>query len=411
MNRRAQGTGEAGNRGPEVRSDCWISVEPGTGPAVELTSRVEVFYGESIRALIEEGCAVLGVPGATVRIEDSGALPWVIAARLEAAVRAAGAGSGEPFLPVPIREPRPPQRDRLRRSRLYLPGNTPKFMLNAGLHAPDGIILDLEDSVAPERKDEARYLVRNAVRAHDFGACEVMVRINQLPLGLADLEAIVPQAPEMILIPKVEAPDQVREVAARTAELAAAAGISPPLLLPIIESARGAWFAWEIAAADPRVAALTIGLEDYTADLGVERTPEGRESFWARSQVVNAARAARVPAIDTVWSDVADTEGLRASAAEARALGFTGKGCIHPRQIAVVHEAFAPGPAEIEKAVRIARAYEEARARGEGVVALGSKMIDPPVVERARRIVEEAVALDLLAADWRERAGYEEGGN
>jgi len=407
MNEHAQTAGEAGARGPGVRSDCWIRVEPGAGPGCDLTSRVEAFYGESIRARIEEGCAVLEVPDAAVAIEDGGALEWVIDARLEAAVRAAGAGGPEAFLPERRAELREPEPLRFRRSRLYLPGNTPKFMLNAGLHAPDGIILDLEDSVAPARKAEARYLVRNAIRAHDFGPCEIMVRINQLPLGLTDLVAIVPEGPQMILIPKVEDPDQIREVAEKTELLAIEAGVPIPLLMPIIESAKGAWFAYEIASAHDRVAALTIGLEDYTADLGVARTLEGRESFWARSQIVNAARAAGVQAIDTVFSDVDDSEGLRQSVAEARALGFEGKGCIHPRQIEVVHDAFAPAAAEIEQAVRIVRAWEEARERGEGVVALGSKMIDPPVVARAERIVAMAESLGLLTAE-KEPAGDRE---
>jgi len=397
MSRTTQDIGEAGHRGSEVRSDCWIRVEPGAGPGVKLTSRVEAFYGESIRALIEAGLTALEVPDAAVTIEDGGALPWVIAARLEAAVRAAGAGGPEPFLPERTVEPRRPERDRFRRSRLYLPGNTPKFMLNAALHAPDGIILDLEDSVAPGRKAEARYLVRNALRAHDFGACEVMVRINQSPLGLTDLDMIVPEGPELILIPKAEDAAGVREVAETAGILAVNANQPAPLLMPIIESARGAWFVYEIATAHEQVAALTIGLEDYTADLGVERTAGGRESFWARARLVNAARAAAVQAIDTVFSDVDDAEGLQASVAEARALGFEGKGCIHPRQIGIVHQTFAPGPEEIDKAVAIVQAWDVARERGEGVVALGSKMIDPPVVARAERIVKLARALDLIA--------------
>lgn len=163
--------------------------------------------------------------------------------------------------------------------------------------------------------------------------------------------------------------------------------------MPIIESALGAIRAYEIATASPQICGLTIGLEDYTADIGTQRTSAGRESFWARCQVVNAARAAGVQPIDTVFSDVADLEGLRASVLEAKALGFEGKGCIHPRQIRLIHEAFAPSPAELEKAQKIVAAYHEAQARGLGVVALGSKMIDPPVVKRALRLVQLAEAL------------------
>ncbi len=263
------------------------------------------------------------------------------------------------------------------------------------------MILDMEDSVAPARKPQARLLVRNALRCVDFQDAEVMVRVNQFPLGLEDLDEVVPEGPEMILIPKVESPDQVREVADRCRTLAGQAGIHVPLLMPILESAKGILLALEIASASSLVAALTIGLEDYTADLGVERTTEGHESFWARSRLINAARAAGVQAIDTVFSDVADEEGLRNSVLEARGLGFAGKGCIHPRQIPIIHQAFAPTAAEVERATAIVRVFEAAEMRGDGVVALGSKMIDPPVVERALRIVHTAVELGLLESEWR----------
>jgi citrate lyase subunit beta / citryl-CoA lyase len=144
------------------------------------------------------------------------------------------------------------------------------------------------------------------------------------------------------------------------------------------------------------VVALTIGLEDYTADVGVVKTREGAESLWARLRLVNAARAAGVQAIDSVYGDVQDDDGLRAWCGAARAMGFTGMGCVHPRQIRIIHEAFRPAADELEKANRIVAAFEDAQARGLGVVSLGSKMIDPPVVLRARRLVEHARALGLL---------------
>ncbi|MFC1628343.1 aldolase/citrate lyase family protein [Gemmatimonadota bacterium] len=394
-------TGESGYRGNDVRSDCWIAVAASAEPAINLSSKVEVQYGGSIRDLIVEGLDVLGRGNLRVEIDDQGALPWVIAARLEVAVGVADPDLTGTFLPeriVPVREP---VKDRLRRSRLYLPGNTPKFMLNAGMHHPDGVILDLEDSVAPARKGEARILVRNALRCQDFSESEVMVRINQLPLGIDDLESIVPEAPELILIPKVESPDLVVEVEVACRRIADRAGVRPPLLMPIIESARGIMRALEIAEASPLIAALTIGLEDYTADLGVERTREGTESLWARSCLVNAAVAAGIQPIDSVFSDVDDNEGLIASILEAKMLGFIGKGCIHPRQIATIHAAFAPTAAEIDKGKRIVAAFESAQARGEGVVSLGSKMIDAPVVERALHTVRLAETLGLISGDWR----------
>jgi citrate lyase subunit beta/citryl-CoA lyase len=299
----------------------------------------------------------------------------------------------------------PTSRERIRRSRLYLPGNDPKFMINAGIHKPDGVILDLEDSVHPEEKDTARLVVRNALRQVDFMGAERMVRINQGELGLEDLDFIVPHNVHVILIPKVEDAEQVKTVDERIQKIRKARKVdSEVYLMPIVESALGAWKAYEIATASPNVVALTIGLEDYTADIGTRRTAEGRESFWARSQVVNAARAAHVQPIDTVFSDVRDPEGLRQSVLEAKGLGFEGKGCIHPRQIKVIHEAFAPTDEEVDRAKKIVLAFEDAEARGLGVVALGSKMIDPPVVKQALHTIKLAIAAGKLVEDWRDRS-------
>jgi citrate lyase subunit beta/citryl-CoA lyase len=394
--------GEAGERGPKVRSDAWIAVElrDAGGVAIDLTSKVAEMYGESIRELIAEGCRQLGVEHAHVTIEDQGGLPFVLAARLETAVKRAWPDCSEEFLlPMSPRCEYETSRDRLRRSRLYLPGSQPKLFVNAGLHRPDGVILDLEDAVAPAEKDAACVLVRNALRAVDFGGAERMVRINQGEMGLGDLAWIAEHNVHLVLVPKVEDPDQVVEVAECLAELAPGREIH---LMPIIESCLGAWKAYEIAAAHPSVVALAIGLEDYTADLGTQRTLAGTESFWARAQVVNGARAAGVQPIDTVFSDVTDMDGLRESVVEAKGLGFVGKGCIHPRQIPVVHEALAPTEPEIEKAVRIVRAFDEAEANGLGVVSLGSKMIDAPVVKRALTTVATAVLVGKLDANWRE---------
>jgi citrate lyase subunit beta/citryl-CoA lyase len=407
-------TAEAGRRGDRVRSDCWVRVElrESGGVKVALTSKVAGMYGDGIREQIVAGCEALAVEHAAVTIEDQGALPFTIAARLETAVRRAVADEHSPrgsnlgpqyLLPLNPACAESTEADRLRRSRLYLPGNEPKFFVNAGLHEPDGVILDLEDSVAPGEKDAARVLVRNALRAVDFRGAERMVRINQDEAGLDDLPWIVPHTVHLILIPKVEHPRQVDRVQNHIEDIQRELGQKRPIwLMPIIESAKGAWRAFEIAAAADTVVALAIGLEDYTADIGAQRTLEGRESFWARAQVLNGARAAGVQPIDTVFSDVADMDGLRASVHEAKALGFVGKGCIHPRQIAVVHEAFAPSATEIERAQKIVLAFEEAERAGLGVVSLGSKMIDPPVVKRALTTVTTAVLTGALDAGWRE---------
>ena len=397
---------EAGRRGKEIRSDCWIAIEETSsgGITLDLKSKVASMYGASLKDAIERGLKFFGITNAGVEFEDAGALPFTVMARLETAVRRLKPAETREFLPeVAPTCTYPTQRERMRRSRLYLPGNEAKFMINSGLHKPDGVILDLEDSVHPSEKDSARVHVRNALRRIDFMGSERMVRINQGEMGFTDLDFIVPHNVHVILIPKCESPDEVKTIDARIADIKQKHKITGDVfLMPIVESALGAIRAYEIAAASPNVVALTIGLEDYTADIGTRRTNEGRESFWARAQVVNAARAAKVQPIDTVFSDVADMEGLRASVLEAKSLGFEGKGCIHPRQIEVINDAFAPTEDEIRRAKAIVLAYDDAQARGLGVVSLGSKMIDPPVVKRALRTVDLAVASGKLAENWRE---------
>jgi citrate lyase subunit beta/citryl-CoA lyase len=391
---------EAGHWGKDVRSDAHVVFEArgSGGVEISLESRVAPYFGAAIEQQTREVLAELGVQHARVVIHDEGALPFVIAARIEAAARRAGLALGRRSLPPQHPLPPPSPKDRLRRSRLYLPGSEPKYYINASLHGPDAIILDLEDSVNRGEKDAARILVRNTLRAVDFGSCERMVRINQLPLGLEDLAEVVGENPDLILIPKVEAAEPVREVDRMIGEIRARRGIIRPIwIMPILESALGIENAFAVATATENVVALTIGLEDYTADLGVVKTEEGTESQYARSRVVNAARAAGVQAIDSVFGDVGDMDGLRRWGEASRAAGFEGMGCIHPGQIRVIHEAFRPSPAEIEKARRVVAAFEEAQSKGLAVVSLGSKMIDPPVVQRALKLVERAKAMGAIS--------------
>ena len=381
---------EAGHWGKEIRSDLHVAIEPreSGGLEIALESRVSLYYGDTILRQTREVLEVLDVKHARVSIHDEGALPFVISARIETAAKRAGLGHDRKALPERISRPGPSPRDHLRRSRLYLPGTEPKYFINAGLHAPDAIILDLEDSVHPAEKDAARILVRNTLRAVDFGVCERMVRINQLPRGLDDLAELIPEAPDLILLPKTEKPEQVMEVDRVISDLKGRHAIERPTwIMPILESALGIENSFAIASASPNVVALTIGLEDYTSDLDVVKTGEGRETLYARMRLVNAAKAAGIQAIDSVYGDVADLDGLRRWGENSRALGFEGMGCVHPSQIAVIHEAFSPSQAEIDKALKIVAAFEDAQQRGLGVVSLGSKMIDPPVVERARKLI------------------------
>ncbi len=225
-----------------------------------------------------------------------------------------------------------------------------------------------------------------------------MVRINQLPRGLDDARALIAHGVHTFFIPKVEKADEIRTLD----QLIVESG-QENFLIPIIESARGVLNAFEIASASPRIVALGLGLEDYAKDIGAECTAEGRESLWARSQIVNAARAARITPLASVFTDVANEAGLRAFIADARAMGFEGIGCLHPRQVPVAHAAFAPTPDEIENACRIAIAIKQARVLGLGVIALNNKMIDAPIVERAYRTIRIARAMECLPAEWEPR--------
>jgi len=385
-------TASAGKRGDKIRSDCYIQITltKTRGIKSSLQSKVDKMYGSQINDMIIEMCDYFGLKNAEILIEDYGALPFTIAARFESAYKKLFSDDDREFLlQFNKKNLYTSSKEKIRRSRLYLPGNEPKFYPNAGLHKPDGIILDLEDSVAPDDKFSARYLVRNALRSIDFYGAERLVRINQFPMGLEDLKFVIPHNVHVILIPKCESAQTVLDVEEEINILKVTDHISSNIfLMPIIESALGVVKAFEIATASENVCALALGLEDYTADIGVERTLEGKESFYARGAVVNAAKAAGVQAIDTVFSDINDMEGLFESVVEAKALGFEGKGCIHPRQIEIVHKVFAPTEKEIEKAKLIIDAYEKAKKEGSGVVSLGSKMIDAPVVKRAMRVLE-----------------------
>jgi len=386
-------TAYAGQHGKSDRSDCMLrlTLKNDGGRKITINSKVKLLFEQAILKTITEGLDLFSIEHADLIIDDNGAPDYVIMARLEACIKKLKDSNIE-FLPEMLSQNTiHTSRERMRRSRLYLPGNTPKLSLNAGLHSGDGIILDLEDSVAPDRKDEARILVRNSLRQVDFYGAERMVRINQGERGLKDLDAVIPQHVNVILLPKCETPEQLLAVDKRIQDLRKEHGIKEDVwIMPIIESALGVIKAYDIAAASKNVVALAIGLEDYTADIGAPRTRKGDETFFARGTLINAAKANALQAIDSVFSDVSDMEALRENVLASKALGFDGMGCIHPRQIKVIHEAFAPTEKEIDKARTIVEAFKEAEDKGLGVVSVGSKMIDPPVVKRALRIMELA---------------------
>ena len=390
---------------PTAKSDFYVEFVPNNsgGVKIDIQSKTKVLHFSKIEYSCQNTLADLKVKHGTLSVIDNGGQYFVLQARIESAIKLVSPENINQSLPIFKKHAQyKSSRNRFRRSRLYLPGTQAKLMLNAGIHQPDAIILDLEDSVAPSEKNSARIIVRNALRTLDFFGAERMVRINQGRMGLKDLEAIVPHNVHLILVPKVENAKQLKAVDDKIQNIRKDCGRKEPVyLMPILESAKGILNSFEIAKASKNNVAIAIGLEDYTADIGVERTNQGRESLFARSQVVNAARSVGIQAIDTVFSDVGDDVGLRLSVQEAKELGFDGKGCIHPRQIKPIHEEFAPSKTEIEKAKKIVLAFDIAEKKGLGVVSLGSKMIDPPVVKRALQTIDLAIATKLLNNNWK----------
>ena len=284
----------------------------------------------------------------------------------------------------------------MRRSMLFLPGNSPNILLNADFLGADSIILDLEDAVSPAEKDSARILVRNAIKTLAYSR-EVIVRINPTdsPYWEEDLEQIVPVKPDMIMPTKVSCGEDVQIISRRLSLLEEQNGmeIGTIGLIPLIETAMGIENAFAIASSDRRVRAIFLGGEDLTADLRCKRTKEGTEIFYARSRMVMAARAAGVDVYDTPWTDVDDMEGLVRDAQFAKSLGFSGKSSINPRQIPSINTVFSPTEEEIQYAKDVFETIEKAKAEGKGVVALHGKMIDAPIVARAKQVLEAAEAI------------------
>ena len=291
----------------------------------------------------------------------------------------------------------------MRRSMLFLPGNAPKMIINGNYLGSDAVIFDLEDAVAPDQKDAARLLVRNVLGSLEFDRVETIVRINSIdtPYWQKDLEAIVPNKPDIIMLPKTGMARDVEVVDDYLAALEEKLGmeVGTVRLMPLIETALGIENAYFIASARKRVVALFLGAEDLTADLRCKRTKEGREIDYARSRMVNAARAAGVDVYDTPFTDVNDDEGIVADATYAKSLGFTGKASISPRHITAINTVFSPTKADIAYAYEVMDAIAEAKAQGKGAIALRGKMIDAPIVARAQQTIAAAEALGIRKED------------
>lgn len=280
---------------------------------------------------------------------------------------------------------------KLRRSMLYVPGNAPAMLRDAQIYGPDSVMFDLEDSVSPREKDAARHLVFKALREYDYEGVERVVRINGLetPHGLEDIAAVVAGGADVVRLPKTDCPEDIADVerAVEAAERRFGRPAGSVGLIAAVESAKGILSIREIAVASPRLVAIAIGAEDFVTDMHTTRSADGAELLAARSLLVMAARAAGIMAIDTVFSSVDDEEGFLREARLAKQLGFDGKSVIHPSQVALLHGVYAPTAEETAKARRVVSAADEAEERGYGVISLDGKMIDKPIVERARRVI------------------------
>lgn len=288
------------------------------------------------------------------------------------------------------------QKERLRRTMMFVPGNNPGMMKDAHLYGADSLMFDLEDSVKLSEKDAARFLVYNALTTLNYGDVEKVVRINPLntEFGKADVEAMVKAGVNVIRLPKSETAQDVMEVDKYITECEIKYGIEVGStgMMAAIESALGVINAYAIATASNRLIGIALGAEDYVTDLKTSRTPSGIELFAARTQIVIASRAAGIAALDTVFSDVNDEEGFRKEVQLIKDLGFDGKSVLNPRQIGPVIEIFTPTQKEIDHAERVIEALKEAESKGLGVISLDGKMIDKPVVIRAQRTLELAEA-------------------
>lgn len=289
---------------------------------------------------------------------------------------------------------------RLRRTMMFVPGNNPSMMQDAYIYGADSLMLDLEDSVTLAEKDAARRLVYHALKEVNYGTTEMVVRINPLntPYGVKDIEAVVKAGVDVIRMPKTETAEEVREVEAEIERVEREIGVpvGKTQIMAAIESALGVINAYSIATSSKRMMGIALGAEDYCANLKTNRSKDGAELLLARETIVVAARAAGIDALDTVFSDMNDMETFKNEVAFIKKLGFDGKSIINPRQIDIVHEIFAPSQKEIDKARLILNAIKEAERKGSGVISLNGKMVDKPVVIRAQRCIDIAIASGLI---------------
>ncbi|MDD5220042.1 MAG: aldolase/citrate lyase family protein [Candidatus Bipolaricaulis sp.] len=374
--------------GSDAKADCLVTARAAERASVTVATKNRNLLETGIRAVAEAVIESFGSPAVAIEVQDQGALDYVLAARIETALRRV-LPEAKPIQAVKgARAASDP--DHPRRSRLYAPGNNPRLLVGIDIHGADCVLLDLEDSVPLAEKGAARTLVKRLLAVVPFPD-EVWVRINPLDAGgRDDLAEVLEGRPHGVCLPKAETGESVRELSKELGRIERRLGfdVGSTHIMPIIETARGVLRCEDVAEADERVVVVAFGAEDYTRDIGARRTDEAL--LFARSRVVAAAKAAGVQASDTVYADLANDAGLADECARARDLGFDGKGAINPRQIPILHHVFSPSAAELERAKAIVEAAREAESRGLGAVAVDGRMVDQPVLERARRLIKYA---------------------
>jgi citrate lyase subunit beta/citryl-CoA lyase len=291
---------------------------------------------------------------------------------------------------------------RLRRTMLFMPGNNPGMLQDAAILGADSIILDLEDAVSLTEKDSARILVRDAIKNIDYSGVEVVVRVNPMDteFGATDVDVIARVKPDTLLVPKADE-EQIIFVDNMLNKIEKEEGfeVGSIKIIALIETAIGLETIYNVIKASSRIVGVLLGGEDLTSDLGIRRSKEGEEIFYARNKVATVCKALKVDSIDTPFTDTNDYEGLAKDTAKAKSLGFTGKSSINPRQIDIIHSVYAPTTSEIKHAIRVLDAMEEAEKEGKGVFSLDGKMVDAPVISRATNVVELSKMLGLYYSE------------
>ena len=389
-------------------SDAQVTVVPSEkGLYVHIESTVMNQYGHQIKAAVVDTLKNMGVTSGRVEVIDKGALDCTIKARVECAVLRSNDASAENVSwnfekSAKVTRPKP-EKSRLRRTMMFMNAQRPGLVKDAYIYGSDSIILDLEDAVAENQKDAARFSLYHAVKNIDYGKTEVIVRINGLdtPHWKEDIRAVVASGADGIRIAKCESADDVHAVEAEVLKAEKEFGVEEgrTLLMAALESPKGIMNAYEIVTASPRMFGCAISGGDFRKSMHEQIQRDGIEMMAARGNMLMAARAANVQCFDTMWPNIDDMDGFQAEVQQNRRMGFDGKSIVSPKQIQYVHDTFAPTPKEIAYAEKLCRLFNEQADAGVGVYTVDGKMVDIPFFEDARRVIALAKACGVYHGD------------